>query len=156
MGRDEPTSDGRLEREIIVGGSSEPEGGLITQINVTPLVDVVLVLLIIFMITAPLIQKRVMNVNVPKASTTERATAALQILYAGDGQIRIGSTPYTLDTLAVALKIRQKVEPDLKVSIAAEGALPYERVVCLLDAVRAAGVTKVALEVKPVSKKNTH
>ncbi len=61
-----------------MAASPDDNGGLITGINVTPLVDVVLVLLIIFMATAPLIARRAIAVNVPRAATGERATAALR------------------------------------------------------------------------------
>jgi biopolymer transport protein TolR len=132
-----------------MAGSEERADGLITHINVTPLVDVVLVLLIIFMATAPLIQRRAIGVNVPKAATGEKATAALQVFFNADQQILLEKTPQTLESLTRALKERKLLEPDLRVSLSAEGALPYNRVVEVLDAVRSAGVAKVALEVNP-------
>ncbi len=127
--------------------------GLITGINVTPLVDVVLVLLIIFMATAPLITRRALAVSVPKAATGERATQSLRVTQTGDRQVLLEKAPHTLATLARELKLRLRLEPDLAVSVAAEEGLPYGAVVELLDTIRAAGVKRVALEVRPAAKK---
>jgi len=136
----------------MAAGGEEREG-LITGINVTPLVDVVLVLLIIFMATAPLISRRALAVAVPKAATGERSTAALRVTRAADGQIFLEKTPQTLATLTQELQTRLKLEPDLHVSVAAEERLPYGDVVELLDTIRSAGVKKVALDVRPAPQK---
>ena len=136
----------------MAAGGEEREG-LITGINVTPLVDVVLVLLIIFMATAPLISRRALAVAVPKAATGERSTAALRVTRAAHGQIFLEKTPQTLAGLMQELQTRLKLEPDLHVSVAAEERLPYGDVVELLDTIRSAGVKKVALDVRPAPKK---
>ena len=130
-----------------MGASPEENGGLITGINVTPLVDVVLVLLIIFMATAPLIARRAVAVNVPRAATGERATAALRVTYAADRTLLLEKTTFTIEALAAELKDRRRLEPGLSLSVAADAGLPYEAVMELLDTIRAAGVKKVALEV---------
>ena len=132
-----------------MGGSEEKSDGLITGINVTPLVDVVLVLLIIFMATAPLIAKRALAVNVPRAATGERASASLQVTLTADQKILLEKSSYDLAGLLLELKNRQMLEPDLRLTVAAEGGLPYSAVVDLLDTIRAAGVKRVALEVRP-------
>lgn len=136
-----------------MAASTEEKDGLITGINITPLVDVVLVLLIIFMATAPLIARKALAVAVPKASTGERATASLRITRAADRQIYIEKSAQTIDGLMEDLKTRLRLEPDLHVSVAAEERLPYADVVELLDTIRAAGVKKVALDVRPATKK---
>jgi hypothetical protein len=87
-----------------MAASPDDNGGLITGINVTPLVDVVLVLLIIFMATAPLIARRAIAVNVPRAATGERATAALRVTYAADRTLLLEKTAFTLVTLAAEFK----------------------------------------------------
>lgn len=130
-----------------MAASGEDTGGLITGINVTPLVDVVLVLLIIFMATAPLIARRAVSVNVPRAATGERATAALRVTYAADRTLLLEKTPFTLAALAAELKSRRQLEPELNLAVAADAGLPYEAVMELLDTIRGAGVKKVALEV---------
>lgn len=130
-----------------MGASTDDTGGLITGINVTPLVDVVLVLLIIFMATAPLIARRAVAVNVPRAATGERATAALRVSYAADRTLLLEKTAFTLVALAAELKSRRQLEPELNLAVAADAGLPYEAVMELLDTIRGAGVKKVALEV---------
>ncbi len=139
-----------------MGGSDEKPESLITGINVTPLVDVVLVLLIIFMATAPLIQRRALAVQVPSAATGERATAALTVSYAADRTIYLEKTPMDLAGLAQAVENRRKLEPDLNITVSAEEGLPYGAIVELLDTIRAAGVKKVALEVRPKAKPKAH
>ena len=132
-----------------MAGSGNEQGQMITGINVTPLVDVVLVLLIIFMATAPLIQKRVMNVSVPRAARSEpKATATLQLLLSLDRVVYLEQAPFTPAQLSEELKARLRTDPGLYVSVAADKGVPYGEVVDLLDVVRAAGVKKVALDVQ--------
>ncbi|MBK8575144.1 MAG: biopolymer transporter ExbD [Elusimicrobia bacterium] len=132
-----------------MGATEEKSEGLITGINVTPLVDVVLVLLIIFMATAPLIAKRALTVNVPRAATGERASAALQVTLTADRKILLEKSVFEMAGLSQELKVRLKWEPELRLTLAAEEGLPYGAVVELLDTIRAAGVKRVALEVRP-------
>ncbi|MBL8022952.1 MAG: biopolymer transporter ExbD [Elusimicrobia bacterium] len=132
-----------------MAASEENPEGLITGINVTPLVDVVLVLLIIFMATAPLIAKRALTVHVPRAATGERASSSLQVTLTADQKIRLESSLFDLAGLLQELKKRQAHEPELRLTVAAEEGLPYGAVVELLDTIRTSGVKRVALEVRP-------
>ncbi|MEK7857685.1 MAG: biopolymer transporter ExbD [Elusimicrobiota bacterium] len=121
----------------------------ITAINVTPLVDIILVVLIIFMATAPMIAKRALKVEVPKAAHHERtATETLQILFDAQRQVALGGKLTTAAELAKTLSGLAKARPDLHVSLSADKTLPYGEVVALLDVVRGAGVRKIGLEVK--------
>jgi biopolymer transport protein ExbD len=132
----------------VSGGVFDRREGPVTEINITPMVDVVLVLLIIFMATAPLLQKRALNVSVPKSSQGEkRATATLQLFYTADHQVMMESDKVSPEALSEALAARLRTDPALHVSLAADKALPYGEVVALLDVVRKAGVKKVALDV---------
>jgi biopolymer transport protein ExbD len=125
-----------------------PQGSPNSEINITPLVDVVLVLLIIFMATAPLIQKRAVNVNLPKSAMGQKkATATLQLYFTADRQVLIESVKVTPEGLETALKERLRLDPAMDVSVAADKTVPYGEVVGLLDVVRRAGVKKVALDV---------
>jgi biopolymer transport protein ExbD len=131
-----------------VAGGADRRHGAITGINVTPMVDVVLVLLIIFMATAPLIHKKALNVAVPSSSQGERkATKTLQIYYTADRQVMLDAKAVPREELEAELKSRVRFETGLHVSVAADKSLPYGEVVGLLDVVRAAGVKKVALDV---------
>ena len=125
------------------------DDGPITAINVTPLVDIILVVLIIFMATAPLIHNRAMKVDLPKAAQHERAaTEALQVVYNAAREISLSGKRVTEEQLGSELKAMVSREADLRVSLRADRNLPYGDVVQLLDAVRGAGVHKVGLEVK--------
>ena len=125
------------------------DDGPITAINVTPLVDIILVVLIIFMATAPLIHNRAMKVDLPKAAQHERAaTEALQVVYNAAREISLSGKRVTEEQLGSELKAMVSREADLRVSLRADRNLPYGEIVQLLDAVRGAGVHKIGLEVK--------
>jgi len=121
----------------------------ITGINITPLVDVVLVLLIIFMATAPMIARRAMKVDLPKVSKSDKAaTEALPIVYDGARHLSIGGRAVDLAELRRLLAAAVAAQPDQAVTVSADKALAYGEVAELLDAVRSAGVRKVGLEVR--------
>ena len=125
------------------------DDGPITAINVTPLVDIILVVLIIFMATAPLIHNRAMKVDLPKAAQHERAaTEALQVVYNAAREISLSGKRVTEEQLGSELKGMVSRDADLRVSLRADRNLPYGDVVQLLDVVRGAGVRKIGLEVK--------
>lgn len=120
----------------------------ITSINITPLVDVFLVLLILVMITSSLLDHREIPVSVPKAAQAgEKAPAASGL--AMDFEKRVFLDGQETDSAGVAGALRDKVAVDSahQVLIAADGRLLYEDVVRLLDWVRSAGVRKYALKV---------
>ena len=122
--------------------------GPITAINVTPLVDIILVVLIIFMATAPLIQRRVLKVDVPKAAHHERAaTEALQIVFNAKREIQLSGKAVSPQQLSAYLSRAAAAEPELHVTLSADRSLPYGDIVGLLDLVRGAGVRKIGLEV---------
>jgi biopolymer transport protein TolR len=129
--------------------SGANEDGPITSINVTPLVDIILVVLIIFMATAPLIHNRAMKVDLPKAAQHEKAaTEALQVVCNAAHEISLSGKRVTEAQLGAELKAMVSREADLRVALRADRNLPYGDVVQILDVVRAAGVHKIGLEVK--------
>lgn len=128
--------------------SSHREDDSITDLNIAPLVDVILVLLIIFMATAPLIQRRTLSVNVPKVAQSEpKATATTNITIDENRQIFLVDQQIEKADLRYQLAIMQKADPLLHIAILADEKLPYGEVVDLLDLVRGTGIKKVALEV---------
>jgi len=120
----------------------------ITGINVTPLVDIILVVLIIFMATAPLIHNRAMKVDLPKAAQHEKAaTEALQVVCNARREVYLSGKRMTAEELGRTLKALAAVS-EVRVALRADRDLPYGEIVGLLDVVRGAGVRKIGLEVK--------
>lgn len=129
--------------------ASDDSDGPITGINVTPLVDVVLVVLIIFMATAPMIARRAIRVEVPKVAKSDKsATDALAVALNGKHELTLSGKPTTLVDLKKVLSAAVAARPEQAVSLSADKTLPYGDVAELLDAVRSSGVKKVGLEVR--------
>ncbi len=116
------------------------------EINVTPMADIMLVLLIIFMITAPLLQGDVF-VNLPKAKNPLNAQdqAAATVVLTRDGRIYMGRTPVTEDELYRALSERLSGEIDKSVFVKADVTLAYGQVVHLVNECRKLGVERIGL-----------
>ncbi|HAM35014.1 MAG TPA: biopolymer transporter ExbD [Elusimicrobia bacterium] len=122
----------------------------ITGINVTPLVDIILVVLIIFMATAPLIHNRAMKVDLPKAAQHEKAaTEALQVMLNAQREVYLSGKLVTREELGRFLKGLSASSADVRVALRADQSVPYGEIVGLLDVIRGAGVRKIGLEVKP-------
>jgi len=131
-----------------MASAADDADGPITSINVTPLVDIILVVLIIFMATAPLIQRRAMQVDVPKAAHhTGAASEALQVLLKEDGTLLVAGKPMGREQLSNALKAAVNKEPGMRVTFAADKKIDYAEVISTLDVIRGAGVRKIGLEV---------
>ena len=126
--------------------SDEPIYG----INVTPLVDITLVLLIIFMATAHIIVHRSMSLNLPKvANASTVPTQSIQILLEADKSLRLNNQPVTLQDLSVNLAQMARLDPGLKVTLSADERVSWGDVAAILDAMRGAGITHIATEVQP-------
>ena len=127
--------------------AEENEDG-ITSINITPLVDVFLVLLILVMISSSLLAHREIPVSVPKAANAgEKAPKASGLAMDSTGHVYLDGLE--TDSASIAAVLREKVAADSahQVLIAADRRLLYEDVTRLLDWVRGAGVRKYALKV---------
>lgn len=121
---------------------------IISAINITPLVDIFLVLLIIFMITSSVIDQREIALNAPKAANAgSQAPKAAGLIVDKDGFTYLDGE--RLDTAAIAAILRAKVsmDPEYQVLIGADRDLKYQSVVDVIDLVRGAGVSKYALKV---------
>ncbi len=129
--------------------ATDDADGPITGINVTPLVDVVLVVMIIFMATAPMIARRAIRVEVPKVAKSDKsATDALAVALNGKRELTLSGKPTTLADLKKILTAATSLKPDQPVTLSADKTLPYGDIAELLDTVRSAGVKKVGLEVQ--------
>jgi biopolymer transport protein ExbD len=120
------------------------------SINVTPLVDVMLVLLVIFMITARLEDDHAVPIDLPKAASGESAQRILNISIDRDGVRTVDGTPAPDDdTLrALALEIFAK-NPEVRTIIQASTGAQHGAVMRVLDTLRLAGISKVAFAVEP-------
>src|SRR5262249_9778344 len=118
----------------------EQGGGTISNINVTPLVDVMLVLLVIFMVTAPILQQGV-SVNLPKvkAPALEGEEQQLVVAVSRTGQVYLNDTPITLTELGPKLEAILKLRPDRQVFLRADQNVRYGDVMRTIATVKGAG-----------------
>ncbi|HUJ60730.1 MAG TPA: biopolymer transporter ExbD [Kofleriaceae bacterium] len=122
--------------------SLELDDGIV-GINVTPLVDIMLVLLIVFMIATRLDQPSALDVQLPKATTaTEVHAATLAVVVHRDGSIALGGKPATLADVQAAAA---RGTGDAQALISGDRGVDYERIVAVMDALRRGGVYKLAL-----------
>ena len=122
---------------------SHSQGHALAELNITPLLDLVFVLLIIFMITTPLMEQQ-LPVDLPKATTSlptpmPDPKSILTLTLSQDGSVLLGSEKVTLDQLTPLLTQRKARDPELVVSLRADSSLPYEKIFRALEAVRSAG-----------------
>ncbi|MHB8092125.1 MAG: protein TolR [Syntrophales bacterium] len=120
------------------------------EINVTPLVDVMLVLLVIFMVTAPMLQTGI-DVNLPrvKAKSVDVAEEKIVLTINGAREIFINRSPLNLSDLGVKLESIFKQRIDREVYLRADRNVPYGFVVEVMAAVRKAGVDKLGMITEP-------
>ena len=126
--------------------------GVIAEINVTPLVDIMLVLLIIFMLTAHLIAKQAIEVDLPRASNaTSVQPTTLAVTLSREGDLYLNGRRVSADDLRAA--VRAEVAKDPKhppqVIIAADKAVSHGRVVWVLDTVKSLGIVSFAIQIDP-------
>ena len=130
--------------------ADDDDASMIVDINVTPLVDITLVLLIIFMVTATYIVQPALRVELPHAATGEdtvKTTLALQL--EKDGVLSLNGARASEDEIRAFIAKALPVKPDLQAVIAADKAVTHGAVVHLIDLVRQAGVHKFAISVEP-------
>jgi len=128
------------------GKDLEPMG----EINVTPLVDVMLVLLIIFMVTAPLLTQGV-NVDLPEAEapSLQQNIEPLVVTIRANGNIYIHKHDIDIKQLAPRIQAMRKTKPDLPVFIRGDAKTPYGRVAEVMALLESAGIKKVGLVTEP-------
>ncbi|MFO0565084.1 MAG: biopolymer transporter ExbD [Polyangiaceae bacterium] len=129
---------------------------MITGINVTPLVDVVLVLLVILMVTATYLVARTIPVDLPKAATGEASVSPLAITLDARGKIYLDGAAVDRDELRRRIQRRRQEAPDTRAVIAADGNLAHRVVVSLVDLLRVEGITQFAINVDPSDGSDAH
>ena len=131
----------------MAGGSSDNDDGTITAINVTPFVDISLVLLIIFMVTAKyIVTPQAIPVDLPHASTSTGVATAVSVSIDQSGAIFVDAHPVDEATLMAQMAQHHRENPDVRAIIAADQRVTHGRVIHVIDLVRRAGVTKFAIQ----------
>jgi len=134
----------------MAGNATGDGGGTIASINVTPLVDVVLVLLIIFLVTAKLVVApgAALPLTLPRSSTGEGVTSVFAVSMPVDGSIKINGQP-VLDDASLIRAGRSELQqhPELRAVIQADQAVPHGRVVHVMDLLGQAGISRIAFAV---------
>ncbi len=133
----------------MAGGASDDEG-LISSINVTPLVDVTLVLLIIFMVTAKIIVSQGMPMDLPQAASGEEMQMVFSVELTEQGRTFVDSKEVGNDAVIATLaQEAKKGNPELRAVIRADTKVPHGRVIHVLDLLKQAGLSKIAFAVAP-------
>jgi biopolymer transport protein ExbD len=132
------------------GTGDDDQGPMIVNINVTPLVDITLVLLIIFMVTASYIVSRAIHIDLPKATSgVEQARTSLGLALTKDGALFLNGAPSSDDAVLRFIGGELPRNPELQAVISADRTVPHGDVVHLIDIVKRAGVRRFAINVDP-------
>ena len=136
-------SFGRLERTQ----GAKP----MSEINMTPLIDVMLVLLVIFIITAPLLASSI-KLDLPQTDAAQPGQAPKFVTLAVDaaGQAYLNDVPLASDALALRLRETASRDPETEVQLRADAAVPYGRIVEVMGAAQKAGLNRIGFVANPL------
>lgn len=130
---------------------ASPEGEDIVGINVTPLVDITLVLLIIFMVTAKLVMAQAMPLDLPKAATAGEVQTVFTVSIESDGTLHAnGKIAADDQALRGAIREAKRATADLRAVLSASARVSHGRVMHALDLLRGEGVSKVAFAAEKI------
>jgi biopolymer transport protein TolR len=137
---------------MAMDASSQRDSTTISQINVTPLVDVMLVLLVIFMVTAPIIQQGV-QVNLPqtRSSAIPGSEEFLVVSVAKDGKVYLNDNAMTPAELGAKLAAIKKLQADKQVYLRADQDVRYGEVMKIIAAIKQAGIERLGMVTRPPS-----
>jgi biopolymer transport protein ExbD len=137
-----------------MAAAQQNEDEEITGINVTPLVDIVLVLLIIFMVTANFIVKETIEVDLPKAASTADKTVQGPVMVTMDKEAKLflDGIEITQESLITKMKEAVAKDKDARAIISADQSLNYGKVMGVIDLVKEAGIGKFALNIQKEAK----
>lgn len=141
--------------ETTLGGGGRRRGGTITEINVTPLVDIMLVLLIIFMVTTTTMVYDALDIKLPEAATGEsKAPSLLALVVDEQGKLLLNGEPATENSVRNFIRKERQGTKNVEAIISADKRIPLGRVVQIIDLVRSEGVTKFAITVLKKQRKD--
>jgi biopolymer transport protein TolR len=135
----------------VAASNGDSGGGIISGINVTPLVDVALVLLIIFLVTARMVvaPNAALKLTLPTAASGEQVTPVFAVTLTRDGLTRVNGQPVAADADFLSrAKAEHESHPELRAVIQADGEVHHARVVKVMDLLSQAGVTQIAFAVQ--------
>jgi|JI10StandDraft_1071094.scaffolds.fasta_scaffold1524967_2 biopolymer transport protein ExbD len=137
-----------------VPDSSSEDSGIISSINITPFVDVVLVLLVIFMVTAPMLVKDILEIKLPKTLTGDgKMLQTLGVAVNKDGNILLNGQITDEEGLRVAAKEALGKDPTSQAIISADVEAAYGKVVRVIDLLKSNGVERFAVQIEKEEKK---
>ena len=130
--------------------AGDDDDGLMNEINMTPLVDVMLVLLIVFMVTIPVIRHAV-KIDLPHASSQKEETKPAQVTVnvLADGTVLWDDTPVSDDALRAKIAAAAQVTPQPELHLNADRKVAYEKVADVMSAAQAGGLTKIGFVTEP-------
>jgi biopolymer transport protein ExbD len=136
----------------VAGSSGQSTEGIISGINVTPLVDVMLVLLVIFIVTAKIIVTPAVPLDLPHAAHGEEVQVILSVIVPVRGPMLVNGSPLANDdALTERARVAAAGDPELRAVIQADGDVPHRRVIHVLDQLKGAGISRVAFGALPVA-----
>ncbi len=128
---------------------SNSENDEIGYINITPMVDVLLVLLVIFMVTANFLKMESVNINLPKVNAADpNIQKSVQVALTHNGKLLMEDTEVTEERMLSKLSQEAKYRPNMRVTLSADERLSYGRIAYAMGLIRQSGVTRIALSVK--------
>jgi biopolymer transport protein ExbD len=127
-------------------GDDDDDGAIVAEINITPLTDVFLVLLIIFMVTSSVIANTGKNVKLPEAQqTSSTPPKAVNVTIAADGTVQVDGAAVSRDALRGAIEAALAKTEEKQVILRGDGEIPYKDAVYVLDQAQLAGAEGFAL-----------
>jgi biopolymer transport protein ExbD len=139
----------------MAGAAQGDDDEVISAINVTPLVDIVLVLLIVLMVTSSYLVNKSINVELPKASTGEASNPTLSISLDVAGKLYLDGNSIEEPSLQQRIHSAYAADHDVKAVISADGRVTHAQVVAVIDLLRREKVTKFAINTSPMEAKDT-
>lgn len=126
------------------------DGGIINEINVVPLVDIILVVLIIFMVAAPLVMQPKIDISLPKSSSTDidKSKKPMKIVLGKKGELFIDSKTLSLEQLKAESLLRIKENPEINALLVADKEVTLAMVTEIIDTVKSQGIKKVAFSIQ--------
>jgi biopolymer transport protein ExbD len=129
--------------------NNDDDNGPISAINVTPFVDVVLVLLVIFMVTAPLLMQDSIGIRLPKAASSDKKLSSkLGVAVTRSGLILLNGEPASPETIISRVRQAIEADPETQALISADADARHGDVVKAIDLIKSAGMAHFAIQIE--------